>query len=217
VKAPFNLCMVLSRPCVAAHKSTFIVAAVEQFKQPAPRPAEPPSQSKGDLPKGAEGLDKLLSFLTGIRDGRTSPDVFYLGQLPGCNGRHAARFDSLHTIQTPRNPEEMKAFLKKCRIATLNIDFCRDLHVRVFNAFASLGFEDHGWFSTDDLQAVVDQGRAELAVLEAEHARKLAAQSSLAAEGKPFSSKDIEGTQAKVEELRAKLHPYQQELEKRKR
>jgi hypothetical protein len=217
VKAPFNLCMVLSRPCVAAYKDTFIVAAVEQFKQSAPRPTEPPSQTKGDLPKGAEGFDKLLSFLTGIRDGRTSPDVFYLGQLPRCTGRHAARFDSLHTLQTPRNPEEMTAFLKKCRIGSLNVDFCRDLHVRVFNAFASLGFDDHGWFSTEDLQAVVDQGRAELITLEAELAKKVAAQSGHAAEGKQISSKDIEATRTRVEEFRVKLAPYQQELEKRNR
>ena len=157
-KAPYTLCMVLSRSCATAHKPTFIVAAVEQFKPTAPRPAENPSQGKGDLPKGAEGFDKLLSFLTGIRDGRTAPDTFYLGQLPDRTGRHAARFDSLHTIQSPQTPEDMKAFLAKCRIASLNIDFCRDLHVRVFNAFASLGFDDHGWFSTEDLHGAGGSG-----------------------------------------------------------
>ncbi len=202
-KAPFNLCLVLSRPCVAAHKATFIVAAIEQFK------------SEG--PKGADSFEKYLSFMTGFRDGRTSPDMFYLGQLPGRTGRHAARFDSLHSIETPRNSEDMKTFLKKCRIASLNIEFCRDLHVRVFNAFASLGFDDHGWFSLEDLQALVDHGLAELTAMDAELAKKKAAHSSQAAEGKSFPPKEIESAQAKVEEFRAKFTPYQQELEKRKR
>jgi hypothetical protein len=210
-KAPFAICMVLSRPCVAAHKKTFIIAAIDQLKQSAPQ------ESSADLPKAMAGFEKLLSFLTGIRDGRTSPDVFYLGQIPGQQGRYAARFDSIHSVQTPRNPEEMKAFLKKCRIASLSIDFCRDLHVRIFNAFASLGFDDHAWFSTEDLKAVVDHGQADLAALEAELAKKVAAQSSHAAEGKSIPLKDLEAAQGKLEEFRLKLAPYQLELEKRKR
>src|SRR5262249_32576213 len=154
-------CMVLSRPCAAVHKAHVIVAAVQQFKS--------------NQPKGVDDFDKLLSFMTGIRDGRTAPDTFYLGQLPGHTGRHAARFDSLHTIEIPDKPEEIQSFLKKCRIASLNLEFCRDLHVRIFNAFASLGFDDYGWFSTVDLKALVDQGLLDLANLEADLAKKVAA------------------------------------------
>jgi hypothetical protein len=28
--------------------------------------------------------------------------------------------------------------------------FVRDLHTRIFRAFATLGFDDHGWMSTQD-------------------------------------------------------------------
>lgn len=200
VKAPFTVCMVLSRPCVAAHKDTFLVAAVDQLKE--------------GFPKSVDGFDKLLSFMTGIRDGRTAPDTFYLGQLPGRTGRHAARLDSVHTIATPSN-DDMSAFLKKCRIGCVNIDFARDLHVRIFNAFASLGFDDHQWFSTEDLTALVDQGVADLRQLESEAARKAAAQSYAAAEGKTISDRDVEAARGKFEGFRDKLAPFQRELERR--
>lgn len=200
-KAPFNICMVLSRPCVAAHKPQFIVAAVEKLK--------------ADPPKGAEGFDKVLSFMTGLRDGRTSPDQFYLGQLPGKTGRYAARFDSLHTVETPSTPSDMSAFLQKCRIATLAIEFCRDLHVRLFNAFASLGFDDHAWPSTPDLQWIVDQGMADLKALETEISKMHSAKSSIEAQGGKFAATPLENAQATCQEFKEKLGPYIHELEQR--
>ena len=63
--------------------------------------------------------------------------------------------------------------------------------------------------------ALVDQGKAELTALEAERAKKVAAQSGHAAEGKSIPSTDIEAAKAKVAEFKAKLAPYEQELEKR--
>lgn len=200
VKAPFNLCMVLSRPCVAAHKETFLVAAVDKLKDKLP---------------GYDSFEKMLSLLTNIRDGRTSPDQFYLGQLPGKQGRYAARFDSVHTIRTPKG-EDMTAFLGKCRIGTLNVEFCRDLHVRFFNAIASLGFDDHDCFSTEDLRALVDQGLADIAALDGEVAKKRAGLSARAAEGATSPQGDLEKAQQKVQELRDTLAPYQSALEKRK-
>jgi hypothetical protein len=200
-KAPFNLCLVLSRTCVVAHKENAIVAAIDQLK--------------GALPKGIDSFDKMLSLLTGVRDGRSSPDMFYLGQLPGRTGRHAARFDSLHTIEIPQSEEERRTFLAHHRIGTLNIEFCRDLHLRLFAAFASLGFDDHCWFSTDDLQALVDQGRADLAALDRDLAQKRAARSAFAAEGQQLPDRDMETAQRKCEELKERLAPYEQELSSR--
>src|SRR4051794_19956578 len=67
VKSDF--CLVLSRPCVAAHKKSVVVAAVAKYPE--------------SVPKGIDSFEKVLDFLTGARDGGTSPDVFYLGQLLG--------------------------------------------------------------------------------------------------------------------------------------
>src|SRR5438270_13950224 len=77
-----ELCLVLSRPGVAAHKKHVVVAAVAKFPD--------------SVPKNIDSFDKVLDFLTGARDGGSSPDVFYLGQLPGRNGRFCARLDSSH-------------------------------------------------------------------------------------------------------------------------
>ena len=53
VKSDF--CLVLSRPCVAAHKKHVVVAAVAKFPD--------------NVPKNIDSFDKVLDFLTGARDG----------------------------------------------------------------------------------------------------------------------------------------------------
>jgi hypothetical protein len=128
-RSPAKLCLVLSRPCVAAHKKQVVVAAIEKFPD--------------NTPKGLDSFDKVLDFLTGLRDGGSSPDLFYLGQLPERTGRFCGRLDALFTIDVPADAQTRKAFLGERRLATLHPDFARDLHLRLFNAFASLGFDDH--------------------------------------------------------------------------
>ena len=71
--ARFDLCLVLSRPCVAAHKKHVAVAGVAKYPDA--------------VPKGIDSFDKVLDFLSGTRDGLAPPDIFYLGQLPGYTGR----------------------------------------------------------------------------------------------------------------------------------
>ena len=86
-----ELCLVLSRPCVAAHKKHVVVASVAKFPD--------------NVPKNLDNFEKVLDFLTGARDGGSSPDVFYLGQLRGRSGRFCARLDSFHTIEVPEEGE----------------------------------------------------------------------------------------------------------------
>jgi hypothetical protein len=78
------LCLVLSRPCVAAHKSHIVVAEIHKYPL--------------NLPKEIESFEDCLAFLTDTRDGNSSPDVFYLGHLPQIEGRFYARLDRLHTL-----------------------------------------------------------------------------------------------------------------------
>src|SRR6266568_581420 len=72
-KAPSKMCLVLSRPCVLAHKRNIVVAGIDKFPDA--------------VPKHLESLEDVVDFLTTARDGMQSPDVFYLGQLPGLTGR----------------------------------------------------------------------------------------------------------------------------------
>ena len=153
-KAPFKLCLVVSRPCNANFKSHIVVAGVEKYPD--------------DTPREINTFSKVLDFMIGARDGTSSPDVFYLGHLPGSNGRYCARLDSLHTIGIPQDQGTSESFIVQRRIATLNSDFLRSLHTRLFNSFASLGFDDQGWPSTQDLQWIVTQGQADIAKAEGE-------------------------------------------------
>lgn len=75
-KAPFKLCLIISRPCNASHKPHIIVAGVEKYPD--------------DMPREIDTFSKVLDFMIGARDGTSSPDVFYLGHLPGLSGRYCA-------------------------------------------------------------------------------------------------------------------------------
>ena len=149
-KQPFEFCIVVSRPCAIAHKKHITVAGIARY---------PAAQ-----PKGIATLDDLLIFLTGARDGLTTPDVFHLGQVAELgDGRFCARLDALHPVEIPTEPADMAKFLAEKRVATLHIDFARALHVRLFNAFANMGFDDHSWPSDKDLEWLITLGKKDIA------------------------------------------------------
>src|SRR5947209_7123743 len=79
-KTSHRLCLVISRPCVVGHKPNAVVAAVEKMED--------------NVPRDVETFKDILDFLTDLRDAPDSPDVFYLGQVPGFDGRFGARLDS---------------------------------------------------------------------------------------------------------------------------
>lgn len=197
-----DVCLVLSRPCVAAQKKHVVVAAIAKYPDA--------------VPKGLDTFGKVLDFLTGARDGTSSPDVFYLGQFPGHNGRFCARLDSLHTIEVPEAPDQRSAFLAARRLVTLHPDFARDLHLRIFGTFASLGFEDYRWPSTEDLQWLVTQGQADIAAASLAVRQFEAQHASRGAEGTQFKEAELTNARKRLNELQAKLLPYEQELQRRR-
>ncbi len=197
-KAPFKWCLVVSRPCVIANKESVIVAGVEKYTD--------------QVPKEMDTFRKVLDFLTTMRDGSTTPDVFYLGHIHGQAGRFRAKFDSLHTIGLPPPGSQRDVFVKAQRIGTLHIDFCRALHVRLFTSFAPLGFDDDRWASDEDLQWLANAGQTELHQHEATVSAIRTKKSSLEAQGKQFAQKELTTAMETLDELRAKVQPYLDEL-----
>jgi hypothetical protein len=202
VKSPHRLCLVLSRPCAIEHKETVIVASVEKLVDKPPR--------------DSDTFKTVLSFLTRLRDGPQSPDVFYLGQIPGLTGRFAARLDLVHTIRLPPDGPERQSFVDARRIAVLNHEFVRDLHVRLFRAVATLGFDDHRWLSDSDLEWLVDSGRAELLKAQSKTQELRAKKSSLQAQGGRFEPKELDAAEEAEQALRESLRPYDQEHQRRR-
>jgi hypothetical protein len=196
-----DLCLVLSRPCVAAHKKHIVVAGVARYPDA--------------VPKGIDSFEEVLDFLTGARDGSSSADVFYLGQLPERTGRFCARLDSLHTIEVPEDAGQRAQFLAARRLTTLHPNFARDLHLRVLGAFASLGFDDYRWPSTEDLQWLVTQGQADIASAALVVRQLEAQQASCEAEGTQFKEAELTNTRRRFEELQERVRPYEQELTRR--
>jgi hypothetical protein len=200
-KLPHSMCLVLSRPCGIEHKESVIVASVARLKD--------------DVPRQLDNFAKVQSFLTGLRDGLTSPDIFYLGQLPGLTGRYGARFDNLHVIQLPLDGPDRKAFVASKRVAGLHADFTRDLHVRLFRAVASLGFDDDGWLSDADLDWLLNRGRTDLMAAQATTQELITQRASQKAKGGQFDEKQLLASETTEQSISAALLPYEKEHERR--
>lgn len=207
-KSPY--CLVISRPCVTAHKNRVVVAAVERYKN-------------DDVLKQLESYDEAKEFYADIRDGKSSPDQFYLGQLEGEKGSFCARLDSLHTIELPpENKPDRQQFVTSVRVACLDAAFTHDLHQRLFRAFASLGFDDHSWYSTADLRVLVGLGEVALADANKQH---LEAKSQVDVKESQDAFKnmkeranleaEVANKQQAVEALNAELVPLRAELARR--
>jgi hypothetical protein len=187
-------CLIMSRPCVTAHKTELIVASVERYKYDRP---------------DAQSFQDIQDFLVSIRDGVGTPDRFYLGQIPDLgDGMYSAHFDSLHTIRIPTGDQLIQS-LQKHRIGRLAPDFARDLHLRFFSAFASLGFDDVAWYADKDLEWLVQAGEKELAAERQEFA-------AAAASGTFRNAQHRESLNKKISERATALEPLKHELSKRK-
>jgi hypothetical protein len=201
MKSPRGLCVILSRACAIEHKRSVVVAGVDRLPD--------------NTPRDADTFKKILSFLTNLRDGTSSPDVFYLGQLPGLPGRYAARFDDLHTIQLPPAGPERVAFANAKRIGVLHPDFARDLHVRLFRAVASMGFDDNRWLSDSDLKWLVDSGRSDLLKSQAAAQELRARRSGQEAQGARFDERELQRAEKEESNLAEVLRPYEEEYRRR--
>jgi len=199
--------MVVSRPCVPAHKPHVIVASIERVR--------------GEVPRGLDTLEKVVQFLEVVRDGDRNPDRFYLGQqVPNWpeEGRFFARLDSLHTLKVP-SAQQLSRILAAQRIATLCEDFRHDLHRRIFSAFASLGFDDYGWYPERDLAWIIAVGRQELSAIESDLRNKEAEIARNSAAGNEDWNQKLRRDAAQMQErlaaLRSRLDPFEQERHKR--
>jgi len=199
-KAPHKLCLVLSRPCVAMHKRTVVVAGIKKYSDA--------------VPKDAKSFKQVREFLTNVRDGVGSPDLFYLGQLPEREGRFCARLDELYCVQVPPKPETLSIFLRERRIGTLHAEFARDLHIRVFMAFASLGFSDESWLPDRDLDWLVQAGNREISEAEVELNKAMQEKASQEADGKTYRG-ETENLERRVASLRSQVQPYVDEKSRR--
>lgn len=200
IACPDRFCLVLSRPCVAIHKPVVTVAAVEKYS---------PS-----IPKDVESFQDMLDFLTDLRDGTDTPDVFYLGSLPDEDGRFCARLDQVHSITLPSS-NERQHFLRSHRKATLNGEFRRDLHLRLLRAFASLGFDDYGWFSDHDLSTLLTFADSDLARADAELSQQRIAREKQQIQGHVVAAKPLQSAEDRRSLLAAKFAPYREELSRR--
>lgn len=190
------LCMVISRPCGIAHKQDLLVAEIVKYNQ--------------SVPKGVDTFKQALDFLKTQRDGVVSPDCFYLGEIPNHEGRFVARLDALFTLTVAD-----KSKLLDYRIAALNSDFQRDLHLRVFNAIASLGFDDVDWLPTSDLDFLKQIGDRELANLNSQASDERANKARQEFSSGNFSEKKLNELVQSIALLESAMKPYMSKLSER--
>lgn len=200
VQSKATYCLVLSRPCVVAHKVLLTVAAIEEFKF--------------SIANTVESFDEMLAVMTSIRDASQSPDVFYLGALPSVQGRFCARLEQLHCLLLPQG-EQRTSFLQRHRIAKLDVDFSRDLHLRLFRSYASLGFDDLSWFPTEDLQSILQFADTDVSRAQTRLQGLKATKERQQLQDKKFNESDLSAAERSLNELNQKFDPYRQELQRR--
>jgi len=157
--------MVVSRPCRAIREKFVVVAAVavSRLDLSLVKAKMAGKSSDGEPPS----LDRMRRYLAGIRDGGQSSDDFYLGNLDsGSPKRYAADLGALATIEVPLESDARRVWIDDHRAWALDVEFARDLHARLFNSYARLGFDDHSWFADPDLEVLVTDGRLQVSAAE---------------------------------------------------
>jgi hypothetical protein len=136
--------------------------------------------------------------------------------LPNLPGRYAGRLDSFHTIQVPQDANALADFVRRCRIGRLHEDFIRDLHSRIFGAFASQGFEKCGWYSDADVEFVVSLIKADLAAarFRVENFEVVKAQWAAAGDSSKMQP-ELDLAKDALRELEAQAAPFRAESERR--
>ena len=212
--------VVVSRPCKALRDPFVVVAPVHESKLDL-------SQLRERMTSAGKGageqvsLDRARRFLAGVRDGGQFSDSFYLGDLEmGSGKRFAADLSALSTMQVPTDAEIRSAWVKDHRIWRLDIEFARDLHVRLFNTIARLGFDDHGWFADPDLDIIITDGEKEVAQLQTALSDAQRAVQSRQANGDNIQkdlSDQVTQKEIAVADAKEQLAPYLAERERRKK
>ncbi len=87
----------------------------------------------------------------------------------------------------------------------------------MFGTFASLGFDDHSWPSTEDLQWLVNQGQTDIAAAALVVRQFETQKASRGAEGTRFKESDLTTAQEKLQKLEDRVAPYERELQSRQR
>lgn len=187
--------LVITRPCQALRADMITVAAVIPWKldlNATRRRSDDPKSPATD----AEGatLHRTRRLLAAVRDGGEYADYFYLGNLDlDKDTRFVAQLSTLATVQVPTEKTARASWIHDHRRLRLRPEFLRDLHVRVFIMIARLGFDDHDWYPSADLEHMITVGKGEVA----------RCQSNLAAARQVVQVKAAAGEQPKKEMVTA--------------
>lgn len=198
--------LILSRDCNVSNKGKIVVAAVSSVNLEL-------SLLKDTANSREKNFQIIRDKIIAMRDGDESPDRFYLGSIPKESIRLTARLDEIFTVEIPKSQPELLEWVGTRRVARLSEQFLRALPVRLFGAFARIGFDDYQWFPTVDLELVVNCGRAYLSELDASACEKQADVHLHTTD--PKRVKDLTSAQQKRDLFKLELESYIKELERR--
>jgi hypothetical protein len=203
-----TMALVISRDCVACRDAYVTVCPVKRWTGTVPR---------------EQAADDLVEFLEDIRDGVASPDILYLGSLENGNGeRYQAQLGVICTILLPSDEAKRKSWVREHRLARLESDFVRSLPVRLFQSIAKVGFDDHAWHSTPDLEWVVTKFQAALDKLTAAITEKKAEKATAEASDPSNASRhttiqrEIDRLTKDARNLSDHFAPFRSELARRR-
>lgn len=143
--------IVLSRNCLAVRSATILVARLKAMKV----------EAFDELTKGELSADQLRRRLDQLRQGASSPDLLYLGTVPGHRNkvRFGVALDAIMTVVVPDEGESRQKWVEAHRVARLCPDYRRQLHLRFFAAVGFEGFDDERSWCDDDLLLLTARAR----------------------------------------------------------
>jgi len=101
----------------------------------------------------------------------------------------------------------------------MDAEFLQDLHVRLFNTFTRLGFDDYRWFADPDLDIMITEGEREIATLQLAvgEAERAAQEKQATGDAVPKQlNENVENRRADVAKAQKQLKPYLDERQRRR-
>lgn len=197
--------LVLSRHCNAIRDQHVVVAAIKPYVRG--------GNLIGKISKGDPDFKQARAILATLRDGPSTPDQFYLGEVPAL-GQERVRLHAslklLSTLVVPAVGAARAAWIEERRVGTLTSSYRRHLHTRLFGAFAPEGFNDHACWSDGDLMLLIRTADVALAT-----SRLKADVSDAVGGGEGKGGKKTKKGPSERDAFEIALQPYREEAERR--
>lgn len=149
-----------------------------------------------------DGFDKTAELLRDLRDGLSTPDSFYIGELP--NERRTTKYRVHLGLVANIYISTMISYLPDGRVGRLSQEFIALMCQKMYGSICKVGFDDYRWHSDNDLLILHLAAKTDLAnLIQTEVSKQRDLENTRANPKTP--DKEITKKEEAVEDVRRKL------------